>query len=139
MINSSCVAHIIILCSSIRTYAYISHVITSCIISTIYYFMTKIIARKTIAMNDILASVCERYSWWNNSSKLILVGRIIFLLVINSFPTTSFIVYGAFENIGITFSFFFIFLFLWLCDLSACISVGGLLFFFVAKTCLDEW
>jgi hypothetical protein len=111
MRTSSLVARIIILCGFIRTSIYISHMITSSISSTIYFFMTKIIAIKTIAKKDILVSVWERSFWWNNSFELILVGKIIFLLVINSFPIVAFIVDGAFETIGITFSFFSIFLF----------------------------
>jgi hypothetical protein len=73
--------------------------------------MTKIIARKTIAKKEILVSGCERSSWWNKYYELILVRRIIFLLVIISFPIVVFIVDGAFENVGIDFSIFFIFLF----------------------------
>jgi hypothetical protein len=58
--------------------------------------MTKIIARKTIAKKAILVLVCERSSWWNDSSKLNLMRRIRFLLVIISFLATTLIVDGAF-------------------------------------------
>jgi hypothetical protein len=80
--------------------------ITSCIISTIYCFMTKIIARKEITKKEILVPGCERPSWWNNSSELILVfivRRIRFLLEIISFHVVVFIVDGSFENIIIAF------------------------------------
>jgi hypothetical protein len=61
--------------------------------------MTKIIKRKKIAKKDILVLVCERPSWWNNSSELslvILVRRLGFMLVIIAFPVFSFIVDGSF-------------------------------------------
>jgi hypothetical protein len=104
--------------------------------------MTKFIVRKTIAKKEILVPSCERSSWWNNSYELILVvimRRIRFLLVIISFHAIAFIFYGAFENISITFRFFFIFLLCWLCDLSVCIFLEGILFFMISKACLDEW
>jgi hypothetical protein len=75
--------------------------------------MTKIIARKTIAKKEILVLVCERPSWWNKSSKLILVifvRRLSFLLVNIAFHVVAFTLDGAFENIGINFRLFFIFL-----------------------------
>jgi hypothetical protein len=68
--------------------------------------MTKLISIKTIAKKEILVPGCERHSWWNNSYELILVRRIIFLLVIISFPTIDFIVDVSFDNIGIDFMFF---------------------------------
>jgi hypothetical protein len=104
--------------------------------------MKKIIASKTISNKEILVPVCPRPSWWNKSFELILVNlvRILrFMWVMISFPTTAFIVDGSFENIGIDFCIFFIFLFLWLCDLSSCISLEGLLFFVIYKKCIDEW
>jgi hypothetical protein len=104
--------------------------ITFFISFTIYCFMTKIIARKTIAKKEVLVPVCEWSSWWNDSFELILVRKMKFMLVIISFLVVALIFYGSFdgsfENIGIAFRIFFIFLLRWLCDLSACISLGNL-------------
>jgi hypothetical protein len=80
---------------------YISHMITSFISSTIYCFMTKNIARKTIAKKEILVTGCESEwpSWWKDSSEFILVvlvRRIRFLLVVISFIYIVFIVDGSF-------------------------------------------
>jgi hypothetical protein len=116
--------------------------ITSCIRSTIYFFMTKIIARKTIAKKEILVPVCERSSWWNNSFEIflfVLVRRIGFFLVIISFHVVSFIIGGPFENISIDFRIFFILFSRWHCDFNACISLGGIFFIDVAEDFLDEW
>lgn len=100
------VAHIIILWGIIRSSISIFHMNTSCIISTIYCFMTKIIAWKTTTKKIILVMDCERLIWWNNSFELILVTlvkRTKFLLVLISFPFLSFIVDGAFADISIAF------------------------------------
>ena len=58
---SSLVIHVMILWGIIDTY--ISHMIISCIISTIQGFMTKIVARKTISKKGMLMPICKWSSW----------------------------------------------------------------------------
>jgi hypothetical protein len=88
--------------------------------------MTKIIARKIVAKEEILVSGCKRPSWWNNSSELIfvvLVRRIKFLLVIIPFLFSTLIFYGSFENVSRAIRIFF----------------KSILILIIAKTSLDEW
>lgn len=134
-------SHIIIIRGLIRSSISISHMITSCISSTIYLFLTKIITRKIISKEDILVMGYERHYWWWKSYNLIfivLMRGIIFLFVHISFPTIDFVVDVVFKNISITFRIFFIFLFWCLRDLIGCVSLGGI-FFVIENTCIDEW
>jgi hypothetical protein len=84
-------------------------------------------------------------SWWNNYFELILVNLVRILrlmLVIISFPTTSFTVDGSFENIGIAFRVFFIFLFYGFVMLVIAYPSGVFFFFSYTRNVLmngDNW
>ena len=121
---------------------FVPHTISFCKCYIIYWFMTKVNARKIITKEGVFIPSYVRPLWWKRSFEFIvvvLVRKVMFLRVMFFFLPVALIFDGYFENINIVFRFFFIHLLWWLCSLSVWVLFRSLLILIISNNSLNEW